>query len=72
MHHIGVLLIAERMKEGSGSNAAQRRSYPCPFPQCKGRMYDRLADHISAKHKLKGDVNKELRHKVLDIAHKHL
>lgn len=64
MYHRGVLLIVERMEEGRGRN-----SYPCPFVQCKGRKYRRLADHISATHNLKGSVNRDIRHKALDLAH---
>lgn len=55
--------------ESGGKPKAKRNSYVCPFPMCDGVAYDRLADHISYTHKLKGPSWKLVRQLLLTIAH---
>ena len=65
-------IILERLGiEGAREHEETRKqgaSYECPHPVCDGTMYDRLADHLSVRHNLRGGVWKPLRQRLLSIS----
>ena len=64
------IFFTERLAEGKTCITRKRgREYECPYPHCKGSSYDRLADHLSSVHNLKGEEWKPLRHRLLNMAH---